>query len=417
MKRFIVEVDLMRNTTREEQLAERARTYIPGGAMNHAKEPRQDMLGYMPWYIERAEGCYLYDIEGREFIDYSSSYGPVILGYRYPPIEEAVRAQMEKGVLFSMPSPLEGEWAEMLANVVPCAQMARAMKTGSAATAAAVRVARAATGREKVISCGYNSWHDWWVAKEGVGISKGIPSCLEGNIYDLEYGNLAFAEQLFQEHGKEISCLITIPYDFRGKPCLAFLRRLRSLTKEYGAVLIFDEIITGFRLSLGGAQELFEISPDMCTLAKAMGNGYPLSAYAGKADLMKLVPELQIDTTYAGEALSLAASLAVIREMRDKPVLEMIWHRGEELMTGLRRIFSNNGEILSVEGLPPAMTINPATDNPGAAHFKNLFIKHLYGQGVFYHSPLFVTFSHTEKDIECTLEAAENAVNKAAKEM
>ncbi|MDD3926104.1 MAG: aminotransferase class III-fold pyridoxal phosphate-dependent enzyme, partial [bacterium] len=205
MKLFTAEDDPMRNTTREQELAERARTCIPGGAMNRAKAPREDMLGYMPWYIERAEGCHLYDIEGNEFIDYRCAYGPIILGYRHPAVEEAVRVQMEKGVLFSMPSPIEGELAETLVNVVPCAQMVRILKTGSGATTAAVRVARAATGREKVVSCGYNGWNDWWVAKEGVDPGKGIPACLGGSVYDLEYGDLAFAEQLFQEHGKEIA--------------------------------------------------------------------------------------------------------------------------------------------------------------------------------------------------------------------
>lgn len=296
---------------------------MPWGTQTNAKRPDPALQDVMPLFIEQAEGCRMQDVEGRWFIDYRMALGPILLGYKHPAVDKAVQAQMKKGVLFSMASPLEVEVAEALIAMVPELEQVRFMKTGNDANSAAVRLARAFTGRDHLVTCGYHGYSDWfacgqgdaptWCPREG----NGVPAALDALVTRLRYGDIDAAEQVFAERGDDIAAVLMVPYDWGPTVAHDFVHRLRDLTHRYGTLLIFDQVLTGFRLAEGGAQAYFGVAPDLSTFAKALANGYPLSAYGGRRDVMETLYNVILTTTYAGETLSLAAASATLKTLRD----------------------------------------------------------------------------------------------------
>lgn len=389
---------------------------MPWGTQTNAKRPDPSLAGVMPFFIEQAEGCRIQDVDGQWYIDYRAALGPVILGYRHPVVDAAVRRQLEKGVLFSMASPLEVELAEQLTGIVPGLDQVRFMKTGNDANLAAIRLARAFTGRDVIATCGYHGHGDWFSCGQGPAplwcerTGNGVPAALDAFVHRLPYGDVAAAERLFEEHGDRLAAVIMVPYDWNEHVGHDFVRRMRALTEAHGALLIFDQVLTGFRLALGGAQQYFGVVPDLTTYAKALANGYPISAYGGRRDVMEKLYDVILTTTYAGETLSLAAALATLRVLQEEPVLEHLWRMGERLRNGFDRIAGTMGLPARAFGLPPAVQFRFSPDPARDEAARHRFFAELYRRGVFAARPFLLTYAHQEADIDETLAAMEAAL-------
>ncbi|MFH1023707.1 MAG: aminotransferase class III-fold pyridoxal phosphate-dependent enzyme [Planctomycetota bacterium] len=396
---------------RSQALYEKARTHCPTGTQTRAKKPIASHAGEMPLFIESAKGCRIRDVDGNEYIDYRCSLGPIVLGHRYPAVEKAVRAQMRKGVLFSMASPIEVEAARRFCRMVPGAERVRFLKTGGEVNSACVRLARAFTGREKILSCGYHGWQDWWAAKTQAPDNTGVPKCLKALTLDLPYGDLAKAEELIETHRSDLAAVITEPYQWKGVPKPDWVRGLRELTKKRGVLLIYDEILTGFRLAPGGAAEYFGVAPDLAGYAKAMANGYPLAAFAGRADIMNQLEESRvfITTTYGGETLSLAAAVACMEIHAAEPVHRHLDRMGTLLGNGWRNICSEAGLTAVVDG----SGVSPILGIEGRPELMDRVSRGMYSRGVFPNPRYFMSYSHGRRDIQATLEALKGALDAA----
>ena len=396
---------------------------MPWGTQTNSKRPDPAFADVMPYFIERAEGCRIQDVDGNWYIDYRSALGPVILGYRHPVVDAAVRTQLEKGVLFSMASPLEVELAEQFVGMVPGIEQVRFMKTGNDANLAAVRLARSYTGRDVIATCGYHGHADWfscgqgpaplWCEREG----NGVPAALDALVYRLNYGDIEAAERLFEEQGERMAALLMLPYDWNENVAHDFVRRMRELTEKHGVVLIFDQVLTGFRLALGGAQDYFGVVPDLSTYAKAMANGYPISAYGGRRDIMEKLYDVILTTTYAGETLSLAAAQATLRVLRSEPVLHHIWRMGERLNEGFDRAAESLGLPARTFGLPPVVQFRFSADPKRDEAERQAFFTELFRRGIFAARPFLLNYAHGEAEIDETVEAMREALAAARLEV
>ena len=385
----------------------RALARMPWATQTNAKRWRPDYGEAMPPFIKRAQGCRIWDLDDREYIDFRCALGPIILGYRFPAVETAVRAQLEEGTLFSMASPLELEAAEAFCANVPWVEQIRFMKTGADACSSCVRLARVYTGREHILTSGYHGYHDWSALSWP---HPGVPKVLNEYVHEIKYGDLDAAERVFNEHGRELAGAIIVPYEWNEDTGEKFLALLRSKCDQHGAVLIFDEVLTGFRLARGGAQEYYGIAPDLAAFAKAMANGYPVSAYAGKREFMQALEKTIITTTYAGETLSLAACQATMQTMRTQPVHDHINRIGKRLRGGFQEIIDATGLPAHAAGLPPAPFIQFEGANEQAnLEWQSRLFAQLFARGIFPSDRWFVNFSHQPADIDETLERLQEA--------
>ena len=404
---------------------DQARRIIPWGTQTRAKWPEMfgDMKNHMPLYIDRAKGARFWDIDGNEFIDYHAALGPVILGYAFDEVDEAVRAQMAKGALFSMASPIEYEVAKLLVEVVPCAEQVRFLKTGVDAVAACVRLARACTGKEKILSCGYHGWHDIFFAGAPAD-RRGIPQCLQELIIPFKYNDLDGVRETARANRGQIAAMVVNA--FAGDPPAGgFLEGLREIATDEGMVLIFDEVKTGFRLALGGAQERFRVTPDLAAFSKAMANGYPLAAFAGCRRIMGILEEydpqgenVTITTTFAGETLSLAAALATIGVLKRPGTYETMRATGRALMDGLRERAAACGLALTIRGVETWFSANLAGRLKNGASADSLFRRGLLDGGIFCHKGTFeISLSHGARETAETLAAAAAAMERVKAEL
>jgi len=305
--------------TISNQLFSRAKELIPAGTQTLAKGPGQFVNGVAPKYLNRGKGCIVWDVDGNEFIDLIMGVGPISLGYCYPAVDDAIREQLEQGITFSMMHPLELEVAEMIRDAVPNAESIRFSKTGADVTSAAIRLARAYTGRSKILCCGYHGWHDWYISV--TDRHSGIPPEVRNLTCTFDYNNIDSLERALDE---SIACVILEPVTFEA-PQNQFLEQVRELCTAAGALLIFDEMWTGFRLSMGGAQKHFGIDADLSCFSKAIANGMPISVLTGRRDVMRLLErDVFFFTTFGGEALSLAAAEATMIELKKERVPEHI---------------------------------------------------------------------------------------------
>jgi glutamate-1-semialdehyde aminotransferase len=388
----------------------RAERIIPGGSTTEGKAPNQYIADVGPSFLASGKGSRVWDVDGNEYIDYSMALAAVVLGHAYPTTVEAVSRQMREGSNFSLPNPAEVQLAEKLVELAPCVEMVRFGKNGSDVTQAAVRLARAFTGREKIAHYGYHGWHDWYLGS--TSRDAGIPSGYKELILRFPYNDPTALARLFEEHPGEIAAVIMEPVRWE-EPLDGWLESVRELTNRQGAVLIFDEVITGFRLALGGAQELYGVVPDLVCYSKAIGNGVPLAAFGGRRDIMELLRESLYSPTYAGEALSLAAGLDTIREMEEKDVIGHLWRQGAKLKSGFNRLAGEHGLLDVFECLGPAARTEirfRASDQPEELKRKSLWQQECARRGIIFTGPHNVTFSHTDEDIERTLEAYDSAM-------
>ncbi len=324
--------------------------------------------------------------------------GPVVLGYCNDSVDRAVAEQLRRGTHFSLVSPSEVEYAGLLASVIPCAEKVRFFKTGSSACEAAIRVARAFTGRRDVIRGEYHGWHEWTAARNGFREAGVLPEVRQYT-HRCAYNDLAAFERLFERHPGDIAAVIIEPAILE-EPRDGFLSRLRELVRAQGALLIFDEVVTGFRFDLGGAQKLFGVTPDLAAFGKAAANGLPLSFLAGRREILDSVAkDVFLFTTFGGERLSLAAGIAVFQEMRDRPVIPRLWEIGARLKRETNGMAERLGVGIRLEGFPVRLMFRFS-----GMPQRRLFMHECIRRGVFIGWTVFPCFTHTDSDIDRALE-------------
>lgn len=397
------------NLTKSMQIYAEAAELIPCASQTMSKRPQAFAMGAMPMYIERAEGCYIWDVDGNKYLDFIGSLGPITLGYCYPAVDEAVRAQLAKGTIYSMLSPLEVEAAKAIIEVVPCAEMVRFLKTGAEATSAAARIARGYTGKDLIVNAGYHGWLDTWAAERAS--APGVPKSMKQEIASFSFG--AFEgdnclEAVLNRHQGEVACVFMEPVSYQTTDTGDFLRWCRELADEHNTLLVFDEIVSGFRVALGGAQEYFGVTPDIAVFAKGISNGLPISAVAGRRDVMAAAENLVISSTYGGETLSLAATVASLKEYRDKGVVTHLWSHGEKLMSGMNAIANENGLCLKFVGYPVMSAFSFGYDAETNQDLMTLLLQEMAKRGVLLRRGglNFMNYSHKAHDIDFALDAA-----------
>ena len=328
-------------------LEARARKVIPCVTQTASKRPEAYAPGRFPTYIARGQGSRVWDVDGNEYIDCLMALGPVLLGYCYPAVDRAIAAQLARGIIFSRPTALEVEVAELLVEMAPCGEAVRFLKGGAEANSAALRMARAYTGREIVLICGYRGWHDQWAVLRD---SPGIPRALSSLTYGFAFNDLASLERALEAHPGQVAAVMIDPVA-RDAPQPGFLEGTLELAHRHGALLILDEIVTGFRLARGGAQELYGLLPDLAVYAKAIANGMPLAAVAGPRDVVAAGNALSL--TYGDEALSLAAAKASLTVQLEQDVAGHIWRVGRALVEGLEAAIEATGAPFALGAVPP----------------------------------------------------------------
>ncbi len=385
---------------------DRAKLVLAGGGQAHRRTGKYTLRGG-PHFATQARGAYFSDVDGRRYLDYLLGYGPIIIGHCDPEVNEAVRQQMEQGTLFSLEHPAVIEFDEELCRTIPCAEMVINLIGGSSATTAAVRCARVHTKREKIVRCGYHGWFDWCIPKD-----PGSPRFEQELIRDVPYNDLpALAAAL----NHEVAAVIIEAYQGDG-PAPGYFEGVRQLCDQHGAVFILDEVKTGFRFALGGAQEVFGIKPDLATFGKAMCNGYPGSVVVGKRAILEPRTDTFIGATFHGDLLSVAAARAVLKILRERDGIAHIARLGRQLMDGLNETFRSQQFPLKVRGWPAmpelAQTENPPPELAGKVITEWCAAMQRRGFYMTGHC-WFISLAHTAEDIERTIEAGNEAVTEA----
>ncbi len=398
----------MNTFNRSNELLSRELKVSPLAAQTYSKSYRYFCGGFAPSYMERGEGCYIYDVDGNKFIDFICALGPVSVGYSEPSVNAAVKAQVDRFASGSLQSELEVELAEKICQIIPCAEMVRFVKNGSDATTAAVRLARAYTGRDIVLMSGYHGMHDWSIgASEN---KKGVPKAVCELTKNFVYNDLDDLESKLK--GNDVAAVILEPIQSSG-PKEGYLEAAKELAHRYGAIFIFDEVVSGFHYALGGAQEMYGVEPDLVAFGKGMANGYPISAVAGRRDLLEQIEQgVFVSTTFGGDSISMAAALATIKILEQPGYYEHITSIGTLIREGIQeRIdkYSLNG-IVSVTGLPQHCGV--AFEGSGSLSY--LDIHSIYSQtmlkhGVFVFALYFLNKYHTEKEAKIYLDATDEA--------
>jgi glutamate-1-semialdehyde 2,1-aminomutase/spore coat polysaccharide biosynthesis protein SpsF len=403
-----------RSLDRSRALRERAEGLIPGEAQTFSKGPTQFVQGVAPAFVSRGEGCRLWDVDGNEYIDCTMALGAVVLGYADPDVDEAVRRQMTDGVSFSLPHPVEVQLAELLRELIPCAEMVRFGKNGSDVTAGAVRLARAATGREIILCCGYHGWQDWYIGT--TTRNRGVPGAVRGLTVPFEYNNLDHLKSLFAQNLGKVAAVIMEPVGVT-EPEAGFLRQVQETCKKEGALLVFDEVLTGVRFGLGGAGERFGVAPDLACFGKGLANGFPLSALVGRKEIMKQLEEVFFSFTFGGEAAALAAACATLEKLRRVNGVAHLWSEGQRLLDGtnvLARHFGLEAQIQCV-GLAPRTVVQfQGRDEPESLRMKSLFQQECLKRGVLFTGAHLPSVSHTQKEVDQLLRVYRSALEEMA---
>ncbi|HKD20063.1 MAG TPA: glutamate-1-semialdehyde 2,1-aminomutase [Thermoanaerobaculia bacterium] len=403
---------------RSESLRQRAHDLIPGGAHTYAKGDDQYPVG-APGFIVRGRGCHVWDLDGREFIEYGMGLRAVTLGHADPRVVEAAAAAMRLGTNFTRPSPIEVACAEALLRVVP-ADMVKFAKNGSDVTTAAVKLARAATGRDLVAICKdqpFFSTDDWFIGT--TPMAAGIPQSARALTLAFRYNDLDSVEALFRRYPAQIACLVLEPAAAR-EPAPGFLEGLRRICDAQGTLLVFDEMITGFRWHLGGAQTLYGVRPDLSTFGKGLANGFAVSALVGRRSIMEpggLSHEgdrvFLLSTTHGAETHALAAAIETIRIYEQEGVVEVLHRQGQRLKNGLEEAARELGVADHFEVVGRVCNLVYATRdaerNPSQA-FRTLVLQETLKRGILMPS-LVVSFSHSDADIDRTVEAVRGALS------
>lgn len=409
-------------TTRSDSIYKRAVEIIPAGSQTFSKGVTQFVEGFSPKYLHRGKGAHVWDVDDNKFLDYIMGCHPIILGYADPDVNNAVIEQLELGSTFSLMNELEVDVTELLIDKIPCAEAVRFGKNGADATTIAVRISRSVTGRDHVAFCGYHGWHDWYIAN--TDLNRGIPDFNKKLAHSFIYNDLDSLEKIFHDHPGEIACVIMEPLTILEPKCMGsknckkdqckvacqnnFLHEVQKMALHYGALLVFDEIISGFRYSLGGAQELVGVTPDLATYAKAISNAVPLSAIAGKKEYMFALEKTFFSFTYGGDCIGLAAAKACIPKLERENVTDHLWTVGKMLKDGFNSLAQEHDIQDYVECLGyPCRTII-SFDGQGRYNdleMKSYFQQELLRRGILWTAYHALSWSHKEEDIIKTLNA------------
>lgn len=420
---------------KSEASMQRARGLMPGGVNSPARA--FGGVGGESIVMDRAEGAYLYDLDGNKYIDYIGSWGPMILGHQFPAVTAALHAAIDRGTSYGAPTEAESDLAELIIAAVPSVEKVRLVNSGTEATMTAIRLARGFTGRDLVVkySGNYHGHVDsLLVAAGSAAATLGVPSSpgvTAGTTQDTviaKYNCVEDLENIFSRHGDDIACVILEPVCGNMgcvKPSPEFLAALRGITEKHGALLIFDEVMTGFRVAYGGAQSLFGITPDLTTMGKIVGGGMPLGAFGGRADIVdNMLPVGKVFQagTLSGNPIATAAGIATLKELRDNSPYEKLEALGSRLAAGLTDAATAAGIPHSLERVGSMMTLFFASEpvkswdeaaKCDTAKFADYFWK-LIGEGVYMpcsqYEALFISAAHTEDDIDATIAAAKSAL-------
>lgn len=382
-----------------EAMLDRARNLIPLGAQTFSKSVTQLPLGAAPLFAQRGKGARMWDADGNEYVDFVNGLLSISLGYADPDVNAAVAAQLEQGTIFSLSHELELKVAELIVELVPSAEMVRFGKNGSDATAGAIRAARAFTGRDHVLVCGYHGWQDWYIAS--TSRNKGIPEATRALTHTFPYNDIAALETKLAELRGQVAAVIMEPMNVT-PPKPGYLEAVRDLTRRDGVVLVFDETITGFRYANGGAQERFGVVPDLTTLGKGIANGFPLSAVCGRKDIMMEFEEVFFSFTMGGETLSLAAAHAVLSKLKREPVTATMRTQGEKVIAGVTELIAAHdvGHFCSVAGDATWSFFNIADAN-GYSSFdiKTLWMQEMLRRGILTIGTHNISYAHGDTEI------------------
>lgn len=417
----------------------RAQKSIPGGVSSPVRACKS--VGCDPVFIERANGSKVYDVDGNEYIDFVCSWGPMILGHNHPAIVEAIQTALTKGTSFGAPTPLEVELAELVIEAMPSVEKVRFVSSGTEATMSAIRLARGYTQKTKVIKFdgGYHGHADSFLVKAGSGVitlgipgSPGVPEDIVKNTISIPFNNMEILEKTLRDEALDIACIIVEPVPANMGvilPAEGFLKKLRALTEELKIVLIFDEVITGFRLSLGGAQAKFGINPDLTCMGKIIGGGLPVGAYGGKKEIMALIaPEGPVYQagTLSGNPLAMAAGIATLKTLAEPGFYAKLDQKAAAYADELERLAAKYSLETTLNRSGSVMTTfftkNPVTDFTSAMDSDttkfSAFYQDMLAQGV-YLAPsqfegAFISAAHTSEDLEKALEKTESSFRKLA---
>ncbi len=388
------------NITKSTEMYHRAKKLMHPITQTLAKGPGQFTLGVSPVYVERAKGSKIWDVDGNEYLDYCMGIGPISLGYAYKKVDNAIREQLDKGITFSLMHRLELEVAEKLHEIIPNAESIRISKQGADVCSAAVRIARAFTKRNKVAVCGYHGWHDWYIGT--TTRDAGIPQAIKDLTVSIKYNDIESVKAVMTN---DLACVILEPIVFEA-PKNDFLKELYAVCKANGTLLIFDEMWTGFRLALGGAQEYFGVTPDLAVYSKACANGMPIAFLTGRDDVMSLFEtDVFYFTTFGGEALSLAATLATIEEMQTKNVPQYLATQGQKIMDGFNVLLEKHGmqEYMSIGGFPCRSIVNFSEKAGDGLLLKTYLQQEMIKRGILWSSFHNMCYSHSDEDVTFTL--------------
>ena len=387
-----------------ERLLRLAEAVIPLGSQTFSKSRTQYPVGVSPFFASKGSGSYLWDVDGNKYVDLVASLAAVTLGYVDPEINKAVKRQLKKGVSLSLSSKLETVVAEKIIDLVPSAEMVRFAKNGSDATSAAVRIARYFTGRDHIISIGYHGWHDWYIGS--TTRSMGVPSAVQALTLSARYNDLSHVENLFQEAKGDVAAVILEPMN-SVDPAPGYLESLRNFCFSNNILLIFDEVITGFRFARGGAQELFGVTPDLSCFGKGIANGFPISVIAGRKEIMEGFKEVFFSGTFGGELLSLTAANVVLDKVRENRVIPELYRVGQAIQQGLlSEISRNKYEFVNISGNPTWTFLNWTLSSDALQNkVKTYFLQEMFKRGILVLSTNNVTTTLSQKDISKILTA------------
>jgi glutamate-1-semialdehyde 2,1-aminomutase len=384
---------------KSNEIYEKALELIPCTTQTLAKGPQQNVKGIAPKYLLRGKGSHAWDVDGNEFIDFNMAIGPLSLGYAYDKVDEAIKQQLKDGITFSLMHPLEVEVAEMLNKIIPNAESVRYSKSGADVTSAAIRVARAFTKKNKILCCGYHGWHDWYISV--TDRNAGIPSIIQDLTFTFNYNDI---QSVIDSIDDDTAAVILEPFVFEA-PKDNFLQKLRDVCDKNGTLLIFDEMWTGFRIALGGAQEYFGVKADLATFSKAVANGMPIGILVGRKDVMSVLEkDVFFFTTFGGEALSLAAAKATITELKEKNVPEYLAKQGKKLKDGYNKIAEElimpYTKCIGYE-CRSFITFDASAGNP--LEMKSLVQQEMIKRGILWGGFHNMCYSHTDGDVNYTL--------------
>ncbi len=403
---------------RSMELYARAEQLIPGATQLISRRPSRAAKGVSPAYVARAQGARFWDVDGHEYIDWVSGIGAIILGYCDRVVDEAVRKQIETGVSYSVSHELEIELAEELVSTIPCAEMVRYAKGGGDACAVAVRIARGATGRDKILFCGYHGWHDWYLAanlsEEATldahlfpGIEPiGVPQSLKGTAIPFEYGKVASLSAALDQHRDEVAAVIMEPLRSE-EPPEGYLQDVRDLTRREGVPLIFDEVSTGFRLSPGGVQPYLGIEPDMAVFAKSISNGYAMGAVVGRREVMEPAAQMFISSTYWSDLIGIRAALTTLREIRRRGVPDYLQDFGRRIIDRMNETAEETGLAARCCGISVHPHLEFHVDDPAAGRLlATLYVQEMAKRGCHGYPAFYLNAAQGDAELQQTTEAA-----------